>query len=203
LEVGEQTNAGFGDFRAVSVEIDGRRYGVDVYLGRGDAPETDGKTSAELTDWADGNGLLARGLATEAQVWALVDEVEAEMLGIEPDTTIELVADEYAGGASQAERTMTIAQFRRLCAEMGWRFPSNNRNSHGQPVWTLPAVTVLGCSVQSDRSGGQGHNWVPATADTCPPSTQEEIAAEITDGVGRTCDDYVASNGQHYRWEAR
>jgi hypothetical protein len=116
-------------------------------------------------------------------------------------TTIELVAAEYASGASQAERTMTIAQFRRVCAEMGWRFPANNRNSHGQPVWTLPAVTVLGCSVQVDRSGGQGHCWVDATADNCRPRIQEEIAAEITDGVGRTCDDYVAGNGQHYRWD--
>jgi hypothetical protein len=54
--------------------------------------------------------------------------------------------------------------------------------------------------VQIDASGGQGHCWQDVDDDTCPPSITEEIAAEIIDGGRETCDDYVASNGQHYRW---
>jgi hypothetical protein len=61
-------------------------------------------------------------------------------------------------------------------------------------------TTVAGKQIQFDRSGGQGHCWIAADGDNCPPSTQEEIAAEIIDGKQDTCDDYVASNGQHYRW---
>jgi len=33
-----------------------------------------------------------------------------------------------------------------------------------------------------------------------PATITEEIAAEIIDGGRETCDDYIASNGQHYRW---
>jgi hypothetical protein len=52
-------------------------------------------------------------------------------------------------------------------------------------------------TIQLDHSGGQGHCWRAAD----PPVTiREEIAAEIIDGGRETCNDYVASNGQHYRW---
>ncbi len=47
-------------------------------------------------------------------------------------------------------------------------------------------------------SGGQGHCW--RTPADLPATIEEEIAAEILDGGRETCDDYVASNGQHYRW---
>ena len=52
-------------------------------------------------------------------------------------------------------------------------------------------------TIQIDLSGGQGHCW--RDADELPESVREEIAAEIIDGV-EACDDYTASNGQHYRW---
>ena len=52
--------------------------------------------------------------------------------------------------------------------------------------------------VQWDKSGGQGHCWV--TAADLPADIREEIAAEIIDGKQESCDDYTASNGQHYRW---
>jgi ferredoxin-thioredoxin reductase catalytic subunit len=56
---------------------------------------------------------------------------------------------------------------------------------------------VCGCAIQIDRSG-VGHCWV--AADEIPESIREEIAAEIIDGGNESCDDYIASNGQHYRW---
>lgn len=53
--------------------------------------------------------------------------------------------------------------------------------------------------IQIDNSG-QGHNWKDANEDNCPASIAEEIAAEIIDGGKDSVDDYVASNGCHYRW---
>jgi hypothetical protein len=54
--------------------------------------------------------------------------------------------------------------------------------------------------VQWDKSGGHGHCWVEITEDTCGADICDEIASEILDGGKETCSDYVASNGQHYRW---
>lgn len=64
---------------------------------------------------------------------------------------------------------------------------------------TNEAVNVCGCEIQIDRSG-VGHCWVPAAEHDCPANIQEEIAAEIIDGGQDECEDYVASNGLHYRW---
>lgn len=61
------------------------------------------------------------------------------------------------------------------------------------------AIEVMGHEIQYDRSG-VGHCWVAAEWIDCPPSVQEEIAAEILDGRDE-CRDYLASNGDHYRWE--
>ena len=58
--------------------------------------------------------------------------------------------------------------------------------------------TIAGCQVQIDRSG-VGHNW--RDAEDIPDKIREEIAAEILDGGKDECEDYVASNGLHYRWE--
>ena len=60
-------------------------------------------------------------------------------------------------------------------------------------------IEIDGCEIQYDKSG-VGHCWVAADGDNCPASVVEEIAAEIIDGGKTECDDYVASNGQHYRW---
>lgn len=60
-------------------------------------------------------------------------------------------------------------------------------------------IDIEGRKVGYDNSGA-GHNWLPATEDNCPPDIQEEIAAEILDGGRDECDDYVATNGRHYRW---
>lgn len=65
---------------------------------------------------------------------------------------------------------------------------------------TQETVKVVGKVISYDKSGGQGHCWVKADSMDCPADTQEEIAAEIIDGKQDTCSDYVASNGQHYRW---
>jgi hypothetical protein len=64
---------------------------------------------------------------------------------------------------------------------------------------TTEQITINGISIQYDKSG-VGHCWVGATEIDCLPSIQEEIAAEIIDGGNESCDDYVASNGVHYRW---
>lgn len=59
---------------------------------------------------------------------------------------------------------------------------------------------VCGKRIQWDASEGQGHNWRTKTADEIPADVLQEIEAEIINGERETCDDYVASNGQHYRW---
>lgn len=58
---------------------------------------------------------------------------------------------------------------------------------------------VCGCQVQVDHSG-VGHCWRDVTADDLPANIRQEIECEIIDGGREECDDYVASNGLHYRW---
>lgn len=58
---------------------------------------------------------------------------------------------------------------------------------------------VCGCQIQIDNSG-VGHNWRNIDADDLGAGLCDEIAAEIIDGGKDTCDLYVATNGQHYRW---
>lgn len=64
---------------------------------------------------------------------------------------------------------------------------------------TTNETTICGCGIQHDLSGGRGHCWRTVSADDIPASIAEEIAAEIIDGQ-ESCEDYVATNGQHYRW---
>lgn len=61
-------------------------------------------------------------------------------------------------------------------------------------------IMVCGSVIQWDKSGGQGHCWVAADELACPADIQEEIAGEVIDGGQDECDDFVASNGIHYRW---
>jgi len=61
------------------------------------------------------------------------------------------------------------------------------------------AATVNGTEIYIDRSG-VGHCWKRADEIDCPASIAEEIAAEMIDGGVEECDDYIASNGMHYRW---
>lgn len=65
---------------------------------------------------------------------------------------------------------------------------------------TMTAIEINGTEIQIDRSNGQGHCWRAADEIDCPPSIQEEIAAEIIDGGQESCDGYRATNGQIYRW---
>lgn len=65
---------------------------------------------------------------------------------------------------------------------------------------TATQVKINGIKISYDKSGGQGHCWVKADEVDCPPSIQDEIAAEIIDSKKKSCEDYVASNGCHYRW---
>jgi len=60
-------------------------------------------------------------------------------------------------------------------------------------------TTICGKVIQHDNSG-VGHNWRTVDASDLYDDIREEIAAEIIDGGNETCDDYVASNGLHYRW---
>lgn len=64
---------------------------------------------------------------------------------------------------------------------------------------TGDAGLVCGCQVQYDASG-VGHCWRNKRADEIPATVREEIEAEIINGGVTECDDYVASNGCHYRW---
>lgn len=60
-------------------------------------------------------------------------------------------------------------------------------------------TTVCGAQVQYDLSG-VGHCWKNINRDDIPASIVEEIEGEIIDGGKDECDDFVASNGLHYRW---
>jgi hypothetical protein len=58
---------------------------------------------------------------------------------------------------------------------------------------------VCGCQVQHDNSG-VGHNWRNIDRESIPANALTEIEGEIIDGGKAECDDFVASNGLHYRW---
>lgn len=64
---------------------------------------------------------------------------------------------------------------------------------------TTRETTVCGMTIKHDASG-QGHAWRTVAREDIPASVVEEIEGEIIDGGVEHCDDYVASNGQHYRW---
>ena len=66
----------------------------------------------------------------------------------------------------------------------------------------MPTATdtlVCGNQVQHDNSG-VGHNWRHIDREDIPANVVEEIEGEMIDGGKESCDDYVASNGQHYAW---
>ena len=58
---------------------------------------------------------------------------------------------------------------------------------------------VCGLQIQIDRSG-QGHAWRNIAAADINADAREEIEGEIIDGKKTECDEFVASNGLHYRW---
>ena len=58
---------------------------------------------------------------------------------------------------------------------------------------------IEGHAIQYDSSY-VGHNWRRIHAGQIPANIRKEIACEIIDGNKESCDCYVASNGQHYRW---
>jgi hypothetical protein len=64
---------------------------------------------------------------------------------------------------------------------------------------TTETKTVCGNQVQHDNSG-VGHNWQNINREDIPASIIEELEGEMIDGGLDSCDDYVASNGLHYRW---
>ena len=58
---------------------------------------------------------------------------------------------------------------------------------------------ICGRQVQHDNSG-VGHNWRNMDASEIPANIREEIEGEVIDGGKDECANFVASNGQHYRW---
>lgn len=62
---------------------------------------------------------------------------------------------------------------------------------------TTTGYLVCGVVVQHDASG-QGHCW--RRVEDLPANVEIEIEGEIIDGGRKTCGDFWASNGQHYRW---
>jgi hypothetical protein len=60
-------------------------------------------------------------------------------------------------------------------------------------------TTVCGSQIQIDRSGA-GHCWKNIDREDIPASIVQEIEEQILDGGRDECDDFVASNGIHYRW---
>ena len=62
-----------------------------------------------------------------------------------------------------------------------------------------PDTTVCGNQVQLDRSG-VSHCWVKVERQEIPANIVLELEGEMIDGGQDECEDYVASNGMHYRW---
>ncbi len=58
---------------------------------------------------------------------------------------------------------------------------------------------VNGFLIQWDASG-QGHSWRNASVNELPAAVRTEIEGEMIDGGHGARSDFVASNGQHYRW---
>lgn len=60
-------------------------------------------------------------------------------------------------------------------------------------------TTICGNQIQHDNSG-VGHNWRNIDANDIPANIVAEIECEIIDGGKEECENFVASNGIHYRW---
>ena len=73
--------------------------------------------------------------------------------------------------------------------------------SDGEYTWKLDGGTVCGNRVQIDRSGGQGHCWQNIDSEDLSRSILDEIEGEMIDGGKDSCEDYVTSDGMHYRWQ--
>lgn len=58
---------------------------------------------------------------------------------------------------------------------------------------------VCGNQVQFDASG-VGHCWRNIDAQDIPADIREEIEGEMIDGGKDECEDFVGSDGLHYRW---
>lgn len=58
---------------------------------------------------------------------------------------------------------------------------------------------VLGCQIQRRCSSGR-QCWRNVAKEDLPWQILEEIEGEIGGGSLR-CNDFIASNGRHYRWE--
>ncbi len=71
--------------------------------------------------------------------------------------------------------------------------------ARGMKMTNTIETTVCGLTIQRDASG-VGHAWRNADLDDIPANIVEEIEGEILDGGQDSCTDFVASNGQHYRW---
>jgi hypothetical protein len=67
-----------------------------------------------------------------------------------------------------------------------------------KPEMQMQPKLVCGKQVQHDNSG-VGHNWRNIDAKDIPPSIREEMENEMIDGK-EACEDFVGSNGLHYRW---
>jgi len=80
--------------------------------------------------------------------------------------------------------------------EASHRFDWDRRRCH-LVAWPQ-TIEIDGHTIQIDRSG-QGHCWVDADADSCPPHIQQEIAEQIIDAK-RESGEHIASNGLRYRW---
>lgn len=82
-------------------------------------------------------------------------------------------------------------------SEMDWRL--NVTLAAKENEYPTTTDYVAGYAIQHDNSG-VGHNWQRISRDDIPASIVEEIEGEIITGNVDSCDDYVASNGCHYRW---
>ena len=60
---------------------------------------------------------------------------------------------------------------------------------------------ICGHQIQHDNSG-VGHNWRNISRCDIPSMVIEEIEGEIVDGKTHYCENFVGSDGLHYRWIA-
>lgn len=76
------------------------------------------------------------------------------------------------------------------------------RDISGTAMWCdecAAAYAAISHKCVEHDASGVGHAWWPAR-ETLSWDIAREIASEIEDGGVQSCDDFVASNGLHYRW---
>jgi hypothetical protein len=123
------------------------------------------------------------------------------------DTMMTQAQDFLNAHGTDAATVMTALDAAEIAAKQDWQNESTTWTFDddsiivvsGNDVTAESPTTVCGHQIQYDKSG-VGHCWASIDRDEIPASIVEEIEGEILDGKLDTCDDFIGSDGVHYRW---